>query len=193
MGSLWTYIEGMDGLSLHFTAIISSDLAAWARFGTSSLFERHLLLQYDLVLPSSSTHVAILYLGPMRSLWTYSKGMDGLHLLFKRAHGSDLAAWARFGTLALFNGRLLLRCVWVQLNSFLLVATLYLGPMRSLWTYIEGMDGLHLLFHGGKQLKFNSLCPLVCAGFGTLTLFERCLLLQYALVLLNSSKHVATL
>ena len=35
--SLWTYIEGMDGLSLHFTATNSSDLAAWARFGTSTL------------------------------------------------------------------------------------------------------------------------------------------------------------
>ena len=46
----------------------SSNLAAWARFGTLTLFERRLLLQYVLVLPNSSMHVATLYLGPMGSL-----------------------------------------------------------------------------------------------------------------------------
>src|SRR5210317_157222 len=95
MGSLWTYIEGMDGLSLHFTATNSSNLAAWARFGTSTLFERRLLLQYDLVLPNSSMHVATLYLGPMGSLWTYIEGMDGLSLHFTATNSSNLAAWAR--------------------------------------------------------------------------------------------------
>ena len=42
------YIEGVVGLSLPFTATNSSDLAAWARFGTSTstLFEARLLVQY---------------------------------------------------------------------------------------------------------------------------------------------------
>ena len=53
---------------------------------------------------------------------------------------------ARFSTLALFNGCSLFPCVWVQINSSLLVATLYLGPMRSLWTYVEGVDVSHLPF-----------------------------------------------
>src|SRR6056300_403776 len=99
----------------------------------------------------------------MRSFWTYSEGMDGLHLLFKGANGSNLAAWARFGTLTLFDGRLLLLSVWVQLNSSLLVATLYLGPMSSLWTYSEGMDGLHLLFKGANGSNLAAW-----ARFGTL-------------------------
>ena len=98
----------------------------------------------------------------MRSLWAYIEGMDGLHLLVKGSNGSDLAAWARFGTLALFEGRLLLWCVRVQLNSSLLVATLYLGPMRSLWTNNAEMDGLHLLFKGANGSDLASW-----ARFGT--------------------------
>ena len=77
------------------------------RFGTLALFERCLLLLNALVLPNSSTHVATLYLGPMGSLWAYIEGMDGLYLCIMGANGSDLAAWARFGTLALSDGRLL--------------------------------------------------------------------------------------
>ena len=108
MGSLWLYIEGMDGLCLHFTGANSSDLAAWARFGTLDLFKIRLLLQYGLVLTNSSTHVATLHLGRMRSLWACIEGMDGLHVLFTGANGSDLPAWARFGTFDLFKIRLLL-------------------------------------------------------------------------------------
>src|SRR5210317_508774 len=188
MRSLWTYIEGMDGLSLHFTATNSSDLAAWARFGTSTLFERRLLLQYDLVPPNSSTHVATLYLGRMRSLRTYIQGLDGLFLHFTATNSSDLAAWARFGTSTLFERRLLLQYDLVPPNSSTHVATLYLGPMRSLWAYIEGMDGLSLLF-----TATNSSDLAAWARFGTSTLFERRLLLQYDVVLPNSSTHVATL
>ena len=159
----------MDGLQLLVKGANSSDLAARARFGTLAPFHRCLLLQYVLVLPNSSLLVATLYLGPMGSLgslWTYSEGMDGLHLLFKGANGSNLAAWARFGTLALFGGHLLLQYVWVQVNSSLLVASLSLGPMRSLWAYIEGMDDIHLLFMGanGSNLavwaRFGTLVPL---------------------------------
>src|SRR6056300_1077162 len=95
MGSLWTYIEGMDGISLHFMETNSSDLAAWAGFGTSTLFERRLLLQYDLVLPNSSMHVATLYLGPMRSLWAYIEGMDGLSLHFTDTNSCNLAVWGQ--------------------------------------------------------------------------------------------------
>ena len=98
MRSLWAYIEGMDGLCLLFTGTNSSDLAAWARFGTLALFEGRLLLQYVWVQVNSSLPVATLHWGPMRSLWAYIEGMDGLHLLFKGANGSNLAAWARFGT-----------------------------------------------------------------------------------------------
>src|SRR5210317_1416583 len=59
---------------------------------------RCLLLLNVLVLPNSSTHVATLCLGPMRSLWAYIEGMDGLHIHFMVTNGSDLADWARFGT-----------------------------------------------------------------------------------------------
>src|SRR6056300_1508929 len=91
--------------------------------------------------------------------------MDGLHLLFKGANSSDLAAWARFGTLALFDGCLLLQNSWMHLNFSEHVCTCYLGPMRSLWAYVEGMDGLRLLFTGadGDDLA-------AWARFGTLWL-----------------------
>ena len=87
----------MDGLHLLFTGANVSDLAAWAlaRFGTFDLFEIRLLLQYGLVLPNSSTHVATLYLGPMGSLWAYIEGMDGPCHHLMGTNGSDLAA---FGT-----------------------------------------------------------------------------------------------
>src|SRR6056300_1754924 len=124
MRSLRAYIEGMDGLSLHFTATNSSNLAVWARFSTSTLFQRCLLLQYDLVLSNSSTHVATLYLGPTRSLWAYIEGMDGLSLHFTATNSSDLAVWARFGTLALFERRLLLQYDLVLPTSSTHVATL---------------------------------------------------------------------
>ena len=86
----------------------------------------------------------------MRSLWAYIEGMDGLHVLFTGANVSDLAAWARFGTFDLIGVRLLLQYVLVLLNSSTHVATLHLGPMRSLWAYIEGMDGPHVLFTGAN-------------------------------------------
>src|SRR5210317_1650913 len=188
MGSLWAYIEGMANLSLHFTATNSSDLAAWARFDTSTLFESRLLLQYDLVLPNSPTHVATLYLGSMGSLWAYIEGMDGLSLHFAATNSSDLAAWARFDTSTLFERRLLLQYDLVLPNSSTHVATLYLGSMGSLWAYIGGMDGLSLHF-----TATNSSGLLAWARFGTSTLLERRLLLQYDLALPNSSTHVATL
>ena len=62
-----------------------------------------MLLQYIVVQPNFSLLVASLYLGLMGSLWAYIEGTDSLHLLFMGANGSDLAAWARFGTLALFE------------------------------------------------------------------------------------------
>ena len=80
MKSLWAYTKGMVGLFLPFTAINSSILAVWTRFGISTLFEARLLLLYMLVLPNSSMLVATLYLGPMKSLWAYTKGMVGLSL-----------------------------------------------------------------------------------------------------------------
>ena len=88
-------------------------LADWARFGTLVIFERCLLLQYDLVLPNSSMHVATLCLG----LWAYIEGMDGLYLIFTGANGSDLAGWARFGTLTLFEVCLPLLYILVLPNS----------------------------------------------------------------------------
>ena len=59
--------------------------------------------QYDVVQPNSSLLVASLYLGLMGSLWAYIEGMDVHCLLYTGANDSDLAAWARFGTLALFE------------------------------------------------------------------------------------------
>src|SRR5210317_994586 len=108
MGSLWAYIEGMDVPCLLLRGANGSNLAAWAGFGTLALFELRSLLQYDMVLPNSSLPVATSYLGPMGSLWAYIEGMDVPCLLFRGANGSNLAAWARFGTLALFEYRLLL-------------------------------------------------------------------------------------
>jgi len=43
---------------------------------------------------------------------------------------------------------LLLQYDMVLPNSSLAVATLYLGPMGSLWAYIEGMDVPCLLLRG---------------------------------------------
>ena len=129
MGSLWTYIEGMDGLSLHFAATNSSNVAAWAGFFcTSTLFERRLLLQYDLVHnPNSSTHVATLYLGAMRSLWAYIEGMDGISLHFMETNSSDLAAWAGFGTSTLFERCLLLQYDVVLPQFFYTCCNIVLG------------------------------------------------------------------
>ena len=96
--------------------------------------------------------------------------------LSRGAKGSDLEAGTRFVTLALFERCLLLWYVLVLPNSSTHVATLHLGPMRSLWAYVEGMYGLHLTFMGGKVLRFGGLDQ-VCGS--TLALFERCLLLWY--------------
>ena len=87
----------------------------------------------------------------MRSLWAYVEGMDGLHLPFMGAKGSDLAApgpgLALIGPL---RRRLLLLIIMVRPSSSLPAATLYLGPMGSLWAYIEGMDVHCLLCTGTK-------------------------------------------
>ena len=71
--SLCAYIEGMLCLFLSFTATNSSDLAASARLGISTLFEveAHFLLLYVLVLPNFVKLVAALYLGLMKCLWAY--------------------------------------------------------------------------------------------------------------------------
>src|SRR5210317_915251 len=148
----------------------------------STLFERRLLLRYDMVLPNSSMHVATLCLGPMGSLWAYIEGMDVLSLPFTATDSSNLAARARFGTSTLFERRLLLQYDMVLPNSSMHVATLCLGPMGSLWAYIEGMDVLSLPF-----TATNSSNLAARARFGTSTLFERRLLFQYDLVLPNSS------
>ena len=64
--------------------------------------------------------------------------------------------------LGLFEGRLLLQYDLVHNpNSSTHVATLYLGAMGSLWAYIEGMDGLSLLF-----TATNSSDLAARAGFG---------------------------
>ena len=103
----------------------------------------------------------------MGSLWAYIEGMDVPCLLFTGTKCSDLAAWARFGTLNLFEGRLLLQYVWVMVNSSLPVATLYLGPMGSLWAYIEGMDVPCFHFTGANVSNLADWAML-----GTLALFE---------------------
>src|SRR5210317_1154219 len=103
MGTLWAYIEGMDGLRLLFMGTNSSNLAAWARFGTLDLFDGCLLLQNFWMHLNFLQHVCTCSLGPMRSLWAYIEGMDGLCLLFMETNSSNFASWARFGTLALFK------------------------------------------------------------------------------------------
>ena len=54
----------------------------------------------------------------------------------------------------IFERRLILLYILVQLNSSKLVATLYLGPMRLLWAYIEGMEGISLSFTITKSTNF---------------------------------------
>src|SRR5210317_794275 len=123
MRSLWAYIEGMDGLRLLFMGTNSSNLAAWARFGPLDLFDGRLLLQNFWMHLNFLQHVCTCSLGPMRSLWAYIEGLDGLHLLFKGANSSNFASWARFGILALFEGCLLLQNFWMHLTFLQHVCT----------------------------------------------------------------------
>ena len=53
----------------------------------------------------------------MRSLWAYIEGMVDLSLPFTATNSSDLAGWVRFGTLTLFEARLLLLYILVLPNS----------------------------------------------------------------------------
>ena len=83
-----SYMEPKYGASEHevkewkavppFTATNFSKLAAWARFGTLTLFKARLLLLYVLVLSNSSRLVASSHMEPKWSLWTYTEGMVGL-------------------------------------------------------------------------------------------------------------------
>ena len=91
--------------------------------------------------------------------WAYIEGMDAPYILFTGANGSDLAAWARLGTLALFERCLLLLYVLLRPNSSTHVATLYLGPMGSLWAYIEGMDAPYILFTGANGSDLAAYGP----------------------------------
>jgi len=75
--------------------------------------------------------------------------------------------------LTLFEANLLLLYVMVLPNSSKLVAALYLGHMKSLWAYIEGMVGLslplniqdtywvyqwHLILHHSTSSFVQNLC-----------------------------------
>src|SRR6056300_1563421 len=55
-----------------------------------------------------------------------------------------------FAILALFGGRLPLQYFWMPLNILQHVCPMYLGPMESLWAYIEGMDVPHLHYTGAN-------------------------------------------
>src|SRR5210317_1413556 len=101
MKSLWAYIEAVVDFSLPFTATNSSDLAAWGlgHIWHYNTLGTRLLLLYVLVHPNSSTHVATLFSWSMKSLWAYIEAMVDLSLPFTATNSSDLAAWARFGTL----------------------------------------------------------------------------------------------
>ena len=114
--------------SLPFTATISSDLAAWARFGIGALqhFKR-LLLLYVLVFPNSSKLVAALYLEPMKIIWR-SRTPFTVETSLNWLPGPDLAP----RTLTLFKVRLLLLHVLVLPNSSKLVAASYMEPKLSL-------------------------------------------------------------
>jgi len=135
-----------------------SNLAAWARFGTLSLFGGCLPLWYFWMPLNFLQHVSPMYLGPMGSLWAYIEGMDVPHLLFT---GSK---WLQYGCLGqiwhfgpLWRTFAPLEYFWMPLNFLQHVCPMYLGPMGSLWAYIEGMDVPHLLFTGSKWLQFGCL------------------------------------
>ena len=121
---------------------------------------------------NSSKLVAALYLGPMYSLWAYTEGMVGLSFLVTATYSFDLAACARFGTLTLFEARLLLSCMWFGAlsHSSRFVATLYVGPMKSIWAYTERMISLSLPFTANNSsylaawTRFGAFWPKRCGG-----------------------------
>ena len=154
-----------------------------------ALFERCLLLLYVLLRPNSSTHVATLYLGPMGSLWAYIEGMDAPYILFTGANGSDLAAWAGFGTFVLLERCLLLLYVLLPPNSSTQLYQCFHDPwgafghiLKEWWT-----------FPSPSQQPTAQIWRLGQIRLGTLTLIEACLLLLYVLcfpILLRSCMNV---
>ena len=124
---------------------------------------------------------------PKWSLWAWSEGVEGHYLPFTMANISKLTTWARFGTFATFESRLLHQHVFVLPNSFKLIATSYMEPKWSLWAWSEGVEGHYLPFTMANISKLTTW-----ARFGTFATFESSLLHQHVFVLPNSFKLIAT-
>src|SRR6056300_94324 len=137
-----------------------------------------------MVRPHSSLLVATLYLGPMGSLWTYIEGMDVPCLLVTGANGSDLAAWAGFGTLALLEdvysscmlwcGPILLcllqHCIWAPWEAFGHI----LKEWMSLVSFSRGQTAPIWLPGPGLALwpSLKTFTPPVC--YGAAPFFSAC-------------------
>ena len=157
----------------------SSQRLAW--FWTSTLFEACLLLLYVLVLPkillSSLQH--FVYYGPIKSLWHIFKewwSIPPLHSDQQLLFGCLGQIWHLFDPLrSVFTPPV---CFGAPQFFYACCSNVYLGPMKSLWAYIEGM-----VVHSSPSQATNKSDLAVWARFGTcLTLFEACLLLLYVLV-----------
>ena len=85
------------------------------------------------------------------------KEWKACYLPFTMSNISKLTTWARFGTFATFESRLLHQHVFVLPNSFKLIATSYMEPKWSLWAWSEGVEGLLPPFYNGKYLKIDYL------------------------------------
>src|SRR5210317_2219415 len=102
---IWVPWEAFGHILKEWMSLASSCGGKRLRFGclgqiwhSLALFQRRLLLQYDMVLPNSSLPVATLYLGPMGSLWAYIEGMDVPCLLLR---GQTAPIWLPGPDLAL--------------------------------------------------------------------------------------------
>ena len=80
------------------------------------------------------------------------KEWKACYLPFTMSNISKLTTWARFGTFATFESRLLHQHVFVLPNSFKLIATSYMEPKWSLWAWSEGVEGLLPPFYNVKYL-----------------------------------------
>ena len=122
----------------------------------------------------------------MRSLWAYIEGDGWPSPPF---HGGKQLQFGCLGQVWHFGPHRWTfappELLDAHLNSLQHVCTCYLGPMGSLWLYIEGMDGLCLLFAGT-----NSSHLAAWARSGTLDPFDGRLLLQNFWMQVNFLQHV---
>src|SRR6056300_1553061 len=110
MRSLWAYIEGVDGLSLPFTATNSSDLAAGsdlALWPSSRRVYSSCTFWWFPILLRSCINVFMTHEEPLGICRRNGGPFPPLHSDQQLQFGG----WVRFGTFPLFEALLLLSCV----------------------------------------------------------------------------------